>query len=92
MSVAASVAVAEVMVAEAIAKLKEVGLSVGAQETHWTSHPKMMDTSIVVDGLAVVWDRWCVWMEVQDTRLHADLLIPTNVWKLRPGIVKTTNV
>ena len=72
--VAASVVVAEVMVAEAIAKLKEVGLSVGAQETHWTSHPRM-------DGLAVVWDRRCVWMEVQDTRLHADLLKPTNVWR-----------
>ena len=61
--VAASVAVAEVMVAEVIAKLKEVGLSVGAQETHWTSHPKMMDTSIVVDGLAVVWDRSMVCLD-----------------------------
>ena len=34
--VAASVIAAEVMVAEVIAKLKEVGLSVGAQKTHWT--------------------------------------------------------
>ena len=38
--VAASVAAAEVMVAEVIAKLKEVGLTVGAEKTHWTSHPK----------------------------------------------------
>ena len=38
-----------------IAKLKEVGLSVGAQKTHWTSFPKMMDKSIMVDGLAVLW-------------------------------------
>ena len=43
-----------VMVTEVIAKLKEVGLSVGAQKTHWTSHPKMIDRSIVVDGLAVM--------------------------------------
>ena len=54
--VAASVAAAEVMVAEVIAKLKEVGLAVGAQKTHWTSHPKMIDRSIVVDGLAVLWE------------------------------------
>ena len=52
--VAASVAVAEVMVVEVIAKLKEVGLSVGAQKTHWTSHPKVVGTSIGVDGLAVL--------------------------------------
>ena len=44
--VAASVAVAEVMVTEVIAKLKGVGLTVGAQKTHWTSHPKMADRSI----------------------------------------------
>ena len=53
---AASFAVAEVMVAEVIAKLKEVGLTVGAEKTHWTGHPKMMDTSIGVDGLAVLWE------------------------------------
>ena len=54
--VVASVAAAEVMVAEVIAKLKEVCLTVGAEKTHWTSHPKMMDTSVGVDGLAVVWE------------------------------------
>ena len=37
---ATSVAAAEVMVAEVIAKLKEVGLSVGAEKPHWTSHPE----------------------------------------------------
>ena len=42
--VAASVDAVEVMVAEVIAKLKEVGVSVGAQKTHWTSHPKMTKT------------------------------------------------
>ena len=42
--------------AEVIAKLKEVGLSVGAQKTHWTRYPKMMDKSIMVDGLAVLWE------------------------------------
>ena len=26
-------------------------------KTHWTSHPKMMDAIIVVDGLAVLLDR-----------------------------------
>ena len=31
-------------------------LSVGAQKTHWTSHPKMVDKSIMVDGLAVLWE------------------------------------
>ena len=46
MLVAASVAAAEVMVAEVIAKLEDVGLTVGAQKTHWTSDPKMPDKSI----------------------------------------------
>ena len=40
---AASVAAAEVIVAEVIAKLKEVGLTVGAEKIHCTSHPMMMD-------------------------------------------------
>ena len=44
------------MVTEVIAKLKEVGLSVGAQKTHWTSYPKMMDKSIMVGGMAVLWE------------------------------------
>ena len=55
--VIASVAAAEVMVAETLAKQMEVGLSVGAQQTHRTGHPKMMDKSIVVDGLAVLFGR-----------------------------------
>ena len=54
---AASVAAAEVMVAEVIAKVKEVGLTVGAENTHWTIHPKMMDTSIGVDGMTVLWEQ-----------------------------------
>ena len=54
--VAVSKSAAEIMVSEVIAKLKEVGLSVGAQKTHWTRYPKMMDKSIVVDGLAVSWE------------------------------------
>ena len=72
--VAASVAAAaEVMVAEEIAQLKEVGVSVGAQ-----------NRSIVVDGLAVLWSSWnlwdrrCVWPEVPDTRLHTEQLKPTS--------------
>ena len=44
------------MVSEVIGKLKEVGLTVGAQKTHWTSFPKMMDKHITVDGSAVVWE------------------------------------
>ena len=48
MLVATSVAAAEVMVSEIIAKLRKVGLTVGAQKTHWTSHLKMPDKSIVV--------------------------------------------
>ena len=83
--VAASVAV---MVAEVIAKLHEVGQSVGAQKTHWTSHPKMIDRSIVVDRPAVLWEevlefvgsKVC-WMEMQDTRLHTEQLEPTIVWR-----------
>ena len=51
------------MVTEVMAKLKEVGLSVGAQKTHWTSHPKMIDRSIVVDGLAVLWEEVLVFVE-----------------------------
>ena len=54
--VVVSKSAAEVVVTEVIAKLKEVGLSVGAQKTHWTSFPKMMDKSIMVDGLAVLWE------------------------------------
>ena len=46
--VAVSVTAAEVMATEVIAKLKEVGLTVGAQKTHWTSCPKMVDKSIMV--------------------------------------------
>ena len=52
---AASVAAVEVMVAEVAAKLKEVGLTVGIEKTHWASH--MMDASIVVDGLAELWEQ-----------------------------------
>ena len=44
------------MVSEVIEKLKEVGLTVGAKKTHWTSFPKMMDKNIMVDGSAVVWE------------------------------------
>ena len=51
--VAASMAVAEVMVAEVIEKLKDVGLTVVALKTHWMSHPKMVDKSIMVDGCVV---------------------------------------
>ena len=38
--IAVSVSAAETMVSEVIEKLKEVGLTVGAQKTHWTSFPK----------------------------------------------------
>ena len=54
--IAVSVSAAETMVSEVIEKLKEVGLTVGAQKTHWTSFPKMMDKNIMVDGSAVVWE------------------------------------
>ena len=54
--VAVSMSAAERKVTEVIAKLKEVGLSAGAHKTHWTSYPKMMDKSIMVDGLAVLWE------------------------------------
>ena len=53
---AVSMSAAEIMVTEVIAKLKEVGLTLGAQKTHWTSHPKMMDKIIMVDGLVVLWE------------------------------------
>ena len=46
--VTVSMSAAETMVSEVIEKLKEVGLSVGAQKTHWTSYPKMMDKNIMV--------------------------------------------
>ena len=54
--IAVSVSAAEILVSEVIEKLKEVGLTVGAQKTHWTSFPKMMDKNITVDGSAVVWE------------------------------------
>ena len=47
MFLAAALVAAEVMVARVIAKLKEVGMTVGAEKIHWTSHPKMVDASIV---------------------------------------------
>ena len=42
-------------------KLKEVGLTVGALKTHWTSFPKMMDKNITVDGSTVVWECCSLW-------------------------------
>ena len=80
---AASVAAAEVMVAEVIAKLKEVGLTVGAEKTLWTSHPKIMDKHWVCygKGVGICGIEGCVWMGMQDVRLHTDLLMRTNVWR-----------
>ena len=54
--IAVSVSAAETMVSEVIEKLKDVGLTVGAQKTHWTSFPKMVDKNIMVEGSAVVWE------------------------------------
>ena len=54
--IAVSVSAAETMVSEVIEKLKEVGLTVGAQRTHWTSPSAMVDKSIMVDGSAVGWE------------------------------------
>ena len=54
--VAASVAAAEVMVAEVIAKIERCRSECWCTETHWTSHPKIMNKSIMVDGLAVLWE------------------------------------
>ena len=56
MLISVSVSAAETMVSEVIEKLKDVGLTVGAQKTHWTSFPKMVDKNITVDGSAVVWE------------------------------------
>ena len=52
--IAVSVSAAETMESEVIEKLKDVGLTVGAQKTHWTSFPKMVDKNIMVEGSAVV--------------------------------------
>ena len=54
--IAVSVSAAETMVSEVIEKLKDVVLTVGAQKTHWTSFPKMVDNNIMVEGSAVVWE------------------------------------
>ena len=92
-SVAASVAAAEVMVTEVIAKLKEVGLTVGAQKTRWTSYPKMVDKSIMVDGLAVLWEevlefvgsKVCVWRPVLKSSWLPRMLrlntVKTSMWQ-----------
>ena len=88
--VAVSMSAAEIMVTEVIAKLKEVGLSVGAQKKHWTSYPKSIDKNIMVAGLAWLccgrkyWSLWvqmCAWTGMQDMRSHTDQLMPTNVWR-----------
>ena len=54
--IAVSTSAAETMVSEVIGNLKKVGLTVGAQKTHWTSFPKMIDKHITVGGSAVVWE------------------------------------
>ena len=72
---AASVAATDVVVADVIAKLKEVGLTVGTEKTHWTSHPKM------VDAASWCWDRICVWIEMRGTRLCTDMLKRTRAWR-----------
>ena len=79
----ASVAAAEVTVAEVIEKLKQVDLTVGAQKTHWTSHPKIVDRSIVVDGMAVLRQELLefVWTGAQDIRSRTHQLKPTKVWR-----------
>ena len=57
MLVAVSVTAAEVVVTEVIAKLEEVGLTVGAQRTQLDNlYPKMVDKSTMVDGLALLWE------------------------------------
>ena len=89
MLVAVSMSAAEIMVTEVIAKLKEVGLCVGAQKTHWTSYPKMIEkkhhggwTVCFARGRYwSLWDQRCAWTGTQDTRSHTDLLKPTNVWR-----------
>ena len=91
-SVAALVAAAEVMVAEVIAKVKDVGLTVGAQRTHWTSHPKMVDKNIMVLGLAVLWkevlqfvaSKVCLDGNARDTIAHRNSSGPQ-----MPGEVET---
>ena len=45
-AICSSVVAAEVMVTE----------NIGSQKTHWTSHPKMVDNSIMVYRLAVLWE------------------------------------
>ena len=84
--IAVSVTAAETMVSEVIEKLKEVGLTIGAKRTHWTSFPKMMDKNIMVDGSAVVWEEVLefvgsmeVWTGMQDMRSHTEQLKPVNV-------------
>ena len=85
--VAVSMSAVEIMVTEVIAKLKEVGPSVDPQKTHWTSYPKMLDKSIMVDGLAVLWEEVLefvgskVCLDGNAMRSHTDLLKPTNVWR-----------
>ena len=77
--IAVSMDAAESTVSEVIEKLKEVGLTVGAQKTHWTSFPKM-DQHILVDGSAVGWEEVlefvrsrCVWTGMHDMRSHTEL-------------------
>ena len=84
---AASVAAAEVMVAEVIARLEEVVLTVDAEKTHWTSHSKMVDASIVVTWLCcgkrckTLWGRRSVWMEMRGARLRTDRIKRTGAWR-----------
>ena len=81
---AVSVTAAEVIVTEVIAELKEVGLTVGAQKTHWTSWTK---ASWWTDWLCCgrkswsLWDQRCAWTGRRDMRSRTDQLKPTNVWR-----------
>ena len=86
--VAVSMSAAKIMVTEVIAKLKEVGLSVGAQKNTLDELPEddgqkhhggwtgcVVGGSTGVGGIKGVLGR-----ERKTTRSHTDLLKPTNVW------------
>ena len=89
-------------VAEVIAKLKDAGSDSWCREKHWTSHPKKLGSSIVVDGLGVLWEEVLefVGMGLHDKRLSTDQLKRTSAWRndetvcsrgnLRLNVVKST--
>ena len=44
------------MIADVVGKLREIGLGVGSDKSHWTSTPQREDDTLNVDNGQIVWE------------------------------------